>query len=178
MGVILTTYQLGWSSKQVYWECTVYRSPYSQQPLPHLFCSKAKCTVKNSLLHSIVLVVWEYFLIIILKRAVYNPQYKEQPVFFIQGRKSRNTCWLVLKRQVWKVVSSFWFANHISHHPAVRTYRVWPFILSGLTASEVSVKHQQGEIQTRLQTLAATCQHRQIGIGEVFWAQCCIMLLC
>ena len=69
--------------------------------------SKAKCTVKNSLLHSIVLVIWEYFLIIILKRAVYNPQYKEQPVFFIQGRKSRNTCWLVLKRQVWKVVSSF-----------------------------------------------------------------------
>ena len=57
------------------------------------------------------------------------------PSFFVQGRRSRNTCWLVLKRQVWKVVSSLWFVNHISHHPAVRTYgfsRVWPFILSGL----------------------------------------------
>ena len=108
--------------------------PTATAHCPTFFCSKAKCTVKNSLLHSIALAVWEYCLIIILKRAVYNPQYKEQPVFFIQGRKSRNTCWLVLKRQVWKVVSSFWFANHISHHPAVRTYRVWPFILSGLTS--------------------------------------------
>ena len=170
MGVILTTYNC-WddppsrSTENALF--TARRTPNSH--CPTFFCSKAKCTVKNSLLHSIVLVVWEYFLIIILKRAVYNPQYKEQPGFFIQGRKSRNTCWLVLKRQAWKVVSSFWFANHISHHPAVRTYRVWPFILSGLTASKVSVKPQQGEMLcTRLQTLAGTWQHRQIGIGEVF----------